>query len=60
MQRGLHRGQVVHQHAFGQLQLQHVAGGAGFLCGLLTYLASFFIGPAADEAEQRGAVPAAA
>ena len=37
-----------------------VAGGVGFLCGLLTYLASFFIGPAADEAEQRGAVPAAA
>ena len=26
-----------------------VAGGVGFLCGLLTYLASFFIGPAADE-----------
>ncbi|MBS0442773.1 MAG: cbb3-type cytochrome c oxidase subunit I [Proteobacteria bacterium] len=37
-----------------------VAGGVSFLCGLLTYLASFFIGPAADEAEQRGAVPAAA
>jgi len=37
-----------------------VAGGVGFLCGLLTYLASFFIGPAADEAEQAGARLAAA
>jgi nitric oxide reductase subunit B len=29
-----------------------VAGGVMFLAGLLVYLASFFIGPAADEAEQ--------
>ena len=26
-----------------------VWGGVGFLLGLLTYLASFFVGPAADE-----------
>mgnify|MGYP006915280259 CR=1 FL=1 len=31
-----------------------------FLAGLLTYLSSFFIGPAADEAEQAGARLAAA
>jgi nitric oxide reductase subunit B len=28
-----------------------VAGGTMFLAGLLVYLASFFIGPAADEDE---------
>jgi nitric oxide reductase subunit B len=28
-----------------------VAGGAMFLLGLFVYLASFFIGPAADEEE---------
>ena len=28
-----------------------VAGGVMFLAGLLTYLTSFFIGPAADEVE---------
>jgi nitric oxide reductase subunit B len=32
-----------------------VAGGVMFLTGLLTYLSSFFIGPAADEAAQPGA-----
>lgn len=32
-----------------------VAGGVMFLAGLLTYLASFFIGPAADEVETGGA-----
>ena len=32
-----------------------VAGGVGFLAGLLTYLSAFFIGPAADEVEQPGA-----
>ncbi|WP_341893594.1 cbb3-type cytochrome c oxidase subunit I [Variovorax sp. YR752] len=32
-----------------------VAGGVMFLAGLLTYLASFFVGPAADEATQPGA-----
>ncbi len=37
-----------------------VAGGVMFLAGLLTYLASFFIGPAADEAEQTGGRLAAA
>lgn len=37
-----------------------VAGGVMFLAGLLTYLASFFIGPAAEERAQRGALPAAA
>ena len=30
-----------------------VGGGVMFLLGLLVYLASFFIGPAADELEQR-------
>jgi nitric oxide reductase subunit B len=37
-----------------------VAGGVMFLAGLLTYLSSFFVGPAADEAEQPGALPQAA
>lgn len=32
-----------------------VAGGVMFLAGLLTYLTSFFIGPAADEVEPGGA-----
>jgi len=32
-----------------------VAGGVMFLAGLLTYLTSFFIGPAADEREAGGA-----
>lgn len=37
-----------------------VFGGVMFLAGLLTYLASFFVGPAADEAEEAGGRLAAA
>jgi len=36
-----------------------VAGGVMFLCGLLTYLASFFIGAGADEEEAVGQLRAA-
>jgi len=36
-----------------------VAGGVMFLAGLLTYLSSFFIGPAADESEAAGRLAAA-
>jgi nitric oxide reductase subunit B len=32
-----------------------VAGGVMFLCGLLTYLASFFVGESAAEARQQPA-----
>lgn len=34
-----------------------VAGGVMFLCGLITYLSSFFIGPAADEDTELGMMP---
>ena len=47
----------------GQLRFFYwvrVAGGVMFLAGLLTYLASFFIGPAADEAEEAAGRLAAA